>query len=492
MISMANFNEAIMVCSRLVEQGFEGYFVGGFVRDTLIEGISFKFLPMNEKYLKGDIDIATNATPKQVMEVFKDFTVIPVGEKFGTVKIFRPLSEPIEVTTYRSEGLYSDNRHPDTVKFETVLEKDLERRDFTINAIAFEPLLGIFTDPFNGKEDIECKIIRCVGNPNERFKEDPLRMLRMFRFAAKLEFKIELETGLAAHKLASEIQKIPIERVKDELFKILVLSKSYQAINSMQEIGLLKYIIPELDRLVGVKQPSLYHAHDVFGHSLASLQHYLHLNDNPDPLVALVIMLHDNEKLKPNETSPYFPQHEKRSADTFRDIIAPRLKLSNEEIQHGDFLIRHHMDCFQFDNWRNEQPIRRWLSRSIKKENFFRLDDLFYMFNSDIMGSGFWKPENILTVNRIETLVKKIINEKTPLSIKDLALSGQDIMKIMNVTRDEILKNPEKGQIIGKIQKTLLWYIVEVPRDNTKPILESLAKGIYEMGLYEDEDDRLF
>jgi len=326
--------EASAVCRILKDNGFGAYIVGGAVRDAIIG------TPI------ADMDVATNATPKQVIKVFEKggFRVFPVGEKFGTVQVecFQSL---VEVTTYRSEGKYTDKRHPDCVKFETELVKDLERRDFTINAIAYDPVSYEVIDPFDGQKDIENGVIRAVGNPEERFREDPLRMLRMCRFAGKLGFVVESKTLQASRILHKLITEIPMERVKDELFKLLQVENLTFSWNYLKNSRLLHDILPELASLEGVEQPREYHRYDVLTHSFLTAQgipcnEARLLRFRNTPLLRLAGLLHDVGKTKVNPTPPYFPDHIKDGIKIVRKICK-RLKLSNKERVYLEFMVRN-------------------------------------------------------------------------------------------------------------------------------------------------------
>jgi tRNA nucleotidyltransferase/poly(A) polymerase len=494
---MANFDEAKEVCKTLNYFGYESLMVGGFIRDVLIynskhrQDWKYKFtIPKTE--FNSDIDISTNATPEQTTEVFKKlgFTVVPVGEKFGTVKLFAPLSEPIEITTYRSEGRYTDNRHPETVQWETDKNKDLERRDFTINAIAYDPIKDEIIDPFNGKHDIEARIIRCVGVAFDRFTEDPLRILRMFRFHSKLNFRIHGTTIYAAKKAVNFLSNIAMERVKDELFKILKTEYAERTLDLMHLIGVIKVIIPRLHDAGNIAQPIEYHKFDVMHHSFKAVDG-IPMTHAKVELLCFAALLHDIGKEHPNSEPPYFPAHHIRSAEIFVNEIAPMFKLSIEETQYCKFIILHHMDCFSFKSWKGNKPIRRWLA-TLGTENLKHLPDLFLMFKADINATGYFREETLSIVNHMEEKVIYILNEKPCLSIKNLAISGTDIMNIMNISKEDVLKNSSLGVEIGKIQKMLLSFVIDFPEGNEKNLLLETAKTIYDTKAYLIEDSRLF
>ena len=360
------------IIARLEKAGFEAYIVGGCVRDLLME-----------KKPK-DWDITTNARPEQMLKVF------PEGKyenEFGTVLIpakriekqkpngtLSSESDPVaEVTTYRSERGYSDRRHPDKVIFEDKLEKDLERRDFTVNALALNlnkaGLKGSggsyeIIDLFGGRKDIEKKVVRAVGEPADRFKEDALRMMRGIRFASQLGFAIEPKTERAIVKLAGSIKFIANERIRDELKKILESDRAYEGIALLHDTKLLQYIMPELLIGVDVKQDR-HHVYTVFRHNLLSLKYC----PSRDWRVRMAALLHDIGKPKTKKIIngvATFYNHEYAGERITRKILA-RLKFSNEDTEKITNLVRHHMFYYNVDEV-TAASVRR-LIRKVGKEN---------------------------------------------------------------------------------------------------------------------------
>lgn len=430
-----------------------------------------------------DIDIATNATPKEVTKLFqsKGWKVVQKGEVYGTVQVSSAITEPMEVTTYRSEGEYSDKRHPDKVKFEKDLLKDLGRRDFTINAMALDPLtLGPWKaehymfkiiDPFDGKKDIENRLIRAVGDPKERFREDPLRMMRMCRFASRLEFFVEKKTFIASKALHELINEIPIERVKDELMKILQVEYLGFSWSYLKNSKLLKSILPEVYTLKDVSRPKKYHRYNVLDHTFLTVCNI----PREKPLLRLAGMLHDIGKVKRNSNPPpYFPDHVQHGLKLL-DGITKRLKLSNDEWEYVEFMVRHHMDIFNLKSNTSKRAIRRYLSSLGDKVKW--LDDLFILIKSDILATGIAKKEWFEEVAYCKKLLKEMLDEKPPLTKNDLAINGHDLMAL------GISASP----LLGKIQNVLLYEVIDSPNLNTREYLLERAKELGEnsiKGLY--------
>jgi tRNA nucleotidyltransferase/poly(A) polymerase len=443
--------DGIEICEQLQHHGYQALLVGGTVRDLLLN------LPIN------DIDIATDATPQEVMNnLGKDYHVYPLGEKFGTVAINMPNSI-VEITTYRSESDYTDNRHPDKVKFETSIEKDLMRRDFTINAIAFDPINKVFVDPYDGMGDLfKYRTIKTVGNPDERFSEDPLRMMRMVRFSIKFNFPPHGETLLSCTKLAFKINLIPAERIKEELFKILELSDGYFALSMLKGYGLMRHILPEIIVLNGMPQPEEHHDFDVYYHTLTTVNAI----DCHKPLLRFAGLMHDvgKNELESNPP-PYYPAHEHKGAE-IAEVIMNRLKLSTDEREYIHFLIKHHMDAFHHKEMDN-RATRRYLNKvgDVPQQWFI---DLFDLIKADIVGTG--RESNFEVLNQFRDKVTYALDHKTdmPFSRKDLAINGNDLMEM----------GIEPSPRLGKILDVLLQEVIENPVLNTKAHLIRRIKPI--------------
>lgn len=317
------------IINTLQENGYEAYIVGGAVRDSLLER------------KVNDWDITTSANPQEVVNIFENlgYKIIPTGLKHGTVTILIN-SIGYEVTTFRVDGEYEDNRHPKEVKFTSNLREDLKRRDLTINAMAYNDKIGL-VDYFYGLEDLNNKIIRCVGNSKDRFNEDSLRMLRCIRFASQLNFCMEESIKLNIRKLSRNIANVSMERIRDELCKILVSSQPVYGIRNIVELNLMDYIIPELKACVGFEQHNIHHDKDVYGHILSVVENV------PNKLeLRLAALLHDIGKPRcfsiGDNGQGHFYGHQKISADMTKDILK-RLKFDNKTIDKVDKLVYNHM-----------------------------------------------------------------------------------------------------------------------------------------------------
>ena len=433
---------------------FSVHLVGGCVRNILMD------IPVK------DWDLATNATPEQIQELFPDSYY---ENKFGTVRI--PLDtdkkEFAEVTTYRTESKYLDSRHPTEVTWGKTIEEDLSRRDFTCNAIALRlqptihDLTPEFIDPFKGKQDIENKIIRAVGNPEMRFKEDALRLMRAIRFASQLTFTIEKDTWKALQVNATSIQHISWERISDELLKTLESDTPEHGIRLLDDAGILKIIFPELEKGKGLSQerPGRHHVHDVFTHNLLALQH----TPATDPIVRLAVLLHDVGK-------PYVAASDEQGLIIFYNHevvgsrivngITERLRLSKKQREKIFILVRWHM--FSVDDTITDHAIRRFIRR-VGLEN---VSDMIDLRIGDRLGSG-TKTAESWRLKRFKDMIEKELNP--PFSINDLAIDGTDIMRELEI---------KPGRKVGEILKTLF---EEVDLDLSLNTKEHLLKRIKEL-----------
>ena len=436
----------------LEKNNFEAYFVGGSVRNIILN------LPVK------DWDLTTNATPEQILKLFPDGYY---NNDFGTVGI--PLDEKtvVEVTTYRTELGFSNKRHPDKVAWGKTIEEDLSRRDFTINAIALrfpkdkqaEPE---FIDPYDGQTDIKNKIIRTVGAPSERFKEDALRLLRAIRFATVLSFDIDDATGKELVSDAPLIQQISYERIRDELLKILASENPSKGILLLKDAGLLKFIIPELLEGINVSQvrPGRHHTTDVFTHNILSLKYC----PSVDPIVRFATLIHDVGKPKvrgvDNDGLVTFYNHEVAGAKLAYEICE-KLKFSKIERNRVISLIRWHM--FSVDDKITDAAVRRFIRR-IGVEN---VKDLIDLRIGDRLGSGTETAESW----RLKLFKDRIEKELAPaaFSINDLAIDGNDVMKILDI---------KPGREIGEILQKLF---EEIDEDQSKNIKEYLTKRVKEI-----------
>jgi len=322
------------ICHMLQRKGYTAYFAGGCVRDLLL-----KRQPI-------DYDIATNAKPEEVHRLFPNS--IMLWKHFGVVRVLLPEGE-YEVTTFRSDGPYLDGRHPSSVVFSSAQE-DAQRRDFTINALFFDPSTNSIIDYVGGQEDILQGIIRTVGNPHHRFSEDYLRLLRSARFSARFNFKIEENTLNAMKELCHGIHKVSAERIRDELVKILIEGNPYRAFEILDHTSLLGEILPEVSALKGIEQDPEYHPEgDIFNHTLLTLKYI----NNPSPTLAMACLLHDIGKKQTTSFSDRirFPKHEAVGAQMAKQIME-RLRFSRSEIENVAWLIKNHMTLLQYPQMR--------------------------------------------------------------------------------------------------------------------------------------------
>jgi tRNA nucleotidyltransferase (CCA-adding enzyme) len=428
--------------------GFEIYIVGGCVRDSLLNR------PIN------DWDLCTKATPEEMIKVCSAFKLkyIPTGLKHGTLTVVLN-NENYEITTYRLDGDYSDGRHPDKVSFTTSLQEDLARRDFTINALAYN-YEGNLVDYFGGIEDVDKGIIRCVGNADRRFKEDNLRRLRAIRFAAQLGFKIDEETYSNLKLNPESLSLLSIERVKDELSKILLSNNASYGIRELSRLNMLKYIIPELEKCIGFQQHTKYHDKDVFEHTLSVLDNVM-----PKLDLRLSALLHDIAK--PNcfaigeNGQGHFLEHDFQGAIIAREILK-RLRFDNRIIEKVHILVKYHMN--RYDKIKTT-GIKKFINR-IGIEN---LEDLFELQIADIKGSAM-EYQNYENVLELKEKCKKILEEKHPLSIKDLNINGKDLIQL------GFKPNREMGEAL----EYLLGLVLEKPELNLKEKLVELIKIQYD------------
>ena len=347
------------------KHNFQLFLVGGAIRDKLLG---------NENH---DYDFATSATPYEVIKIFP--SVIPVGIEHGTVMVLYKDCQ-FEVTTFRTDGKYSDNRRPDSINFVKNIDEDLKRRDFTINSFAYDLNKKKIIDKFNAKKDLKKKIVKAIGNPDERFTEDALRMVRAVRFAAKLKFDIEEKTLLSIKKNSHLIQNISNERIRDELIKIMQTDKPSIAIEYMRETGLLNYIIPELLAGYEVIQ-NKFHKYDVYYHNLYSCD----AAPKDNYIVRFAALFHDiskpQTKREQDDNENSFYNHEIIGAKIAKTILR-RLKFGNDDINKIVHLIKYHM-FYYTDEW-SDGAVRRFL-KNVGIEN---LSDLFKLRDADRVGNG--------------------------------------------------------------------------------------------------------
>jgi len=419
------------VIQTLKKNGFDAYVVGGSVRDLLME-----------KPTKG-WDMTTRATPEEILSLFPESFY---DNQFGTVgiKIYASSKKhdenekPIdifEITTYRSEKGYTDHRHPDVVQWGKTLEEDLSRRDFTINAIAYDGTTCI--DPYYGQEDIHKKIIRAVGDPEKRFEEDSLRMMRAIRIASQLGFQIEEETKKAIIHKANLLNDISKERIRDEFLKILTSEYSADGILLLKNTGLLEYVIPEFIPTFETEQksPKRHHLYDVGTHSVKAME----ACPSKDPVVRFATLIHDIGKPttfhKDDTGLITFYNHEVAGTKLAR-VIVERLRFSKKDSERILTLIRWHQ--FSVDERQTDSAIRR-IIRRVGKEH---LQDMLALRTGDRLGGGAQE-----TSWRMELFKKRLDDvQKQPFSIKDLKVNGTDVMEILGCR-----PGPVVGTILNKL-----------------------------------------
>jgi putative nucleotidyltransferase with HDIG domain len=460
---LSNLPKTVLHISETLQKaGFTAYIVGGAVRDLLLD------IPCS------DWDFTTNATPEQIQALFPDSFY---DNTFGTVGIAgkhigdeQNPEEVYEITTYRSESAYSDHRRPDMVTWGQTIEDDLKRRDFTVNAMALElvdpaqtPTEVSLIDLYSGQKDVQDKTIRAVGDPNERFQEDALRMMRAIRQGAQLGFAIEQKTLEAIAANSQFIVHISWERVRDELLKLLVSRYAEQGLALLASTGLMQHIIPELLAGQGLDQRG-HHIYDVWTHTIKAVA----ACPSTDPVVRLAVLLHDiakpvtvrTEESANGEVLHTFHSHEVVGARMARDI-ALRLRLPKKDVQRVFTLVRWHM--FVYDKNVTDAYIRRFIRR-VGLEN---IHDMIALREADRVGSG-----SNRTSWRLEEMKERIEEQlHQPFSLKDMAMNGNDLMKDLGM---------QPGPKIGEVLKVMFEEVLQDPEKNTKEWLMEKAKGIVE------------
>jgi tRNA nucleotidyltransferase (CCA-adding enzyme) len=421
-------------------RGFAAYLVGGCVRDDLLGLVPSEW------------DITTAAQPQEVIKLFPK--TIPTGLDYGTVTVMLADGQ-YEVTTFRSDENYVDGRHPLNVRFTDDIHKDLSRRDFTINALARDPETGQLIDDFNGQQDLKDKIIRSVGDPVARFSEDGLRPVRACRFAAKLEFTIEAATFAAIAPTLPIVKKVALERLHDELVKMLGAAKPSLGFELMRSSGLLELILPELAACYGVAQPAAFHNHDVYWHSL----HACDAAPKADPLLRLAALLHDIAKpaCKVAET---FYNHDQAGAALVEKILK-RLKFSGHDSARIANLVANHMFDYT-DKW-SDAAVRRFLRRIGGVAN---VPDLFAVRRADV--AAMIKTNDGAYLRELQTRIDKIVAEENALHVKDLKVDGRDVMQTLSLP---------PGPRVGQILNDLLEKVLDDPGLNERDTLLRLIKA---------------
>lgn len=426
----------LFILNKLRENGFEAYIVGGSVRDKLM-GIE-----------PHDYDITTSARPEEIKKVFQAYKTVLVGEDFGTVGILLD-NTLYEVTTFRIDGAYINNRKPEKVIFSKNLTEDLKRRDFTINAMAMDGD-GSLYDPFNGQDDIKNKIIRAVGDPNERIREDALRMMRAIRFAGRFGFFIEEELFDALSLNASLLKKIAPERIFDEFSKMITGENPSNYLLLMEETGILDVIFPELKRTVGFVQFSPFHDKTLFDHLICVMD-----NVKPDLSLRLAALFHDISKVDTlsigEDGRGHFYGHEVLGADKVEEILK-RYRLPNKTIEKVKILILDHMKV-------HAEMTDKALRRQIKRVGRDNVLDLYDLLIADCMCTRADRDASFI-INR-KNRVKELLDEKEMKTEKFLEINGNDIKSL----------GFSEGKIIGRILRDLEEMVLDDPEKNEKTYL---------------------
>lgn len=421
------------IINTIISHGYDAYLVGGSIRDVL--------LGKDPK----DYDIATSATPEAIVAMFKK--TVPTGIKHGTVEVLTE-DGSFDVTTFRTEEGYIKKRHPESVTFIEDLKEDLKRRDITINALAYNEEKGLI-DPFNGYADLRHRLIRAVGHPVERFKEDALRILRAVRLATVLDFNIEEHTLLSIIEEMDGLRFISVERIREELNNILMSDNPRRGMEMLFDLGLAKYVIPEILPMANFNQYNVHHDRDVLAHTLEVL------NNAPKNLVVrLAALFHDSGKPRSftlgDDGIGHFYGHEKISEEIATECLT-RLKYNNRTIRLVSRLVGLHMVS---PSMHNEVKMKKFLN-SLGPENLPLLIDLK---RADHGGKPDTGDSHLKNLRLFEERMRNIIERNDPLTIKDLAINGNDLKEL----------GFRSGPLIGKILQGLLELVLETPSYNTK------------------------
>lgn len=428
------------VIDRLEQAGYPCYVVGGAVRDWLAGRAPH------------DYDLCTAALPQQTEELFGDSTVIETGLKHGTVSILID-GAMVEVTTFRTEGAYSDGRHPDHVEFVTDIERDLARRDFTVNAMAWSPMYGL-CDPFGGQEDLKKRLLRCVGDPDARLQEDALRILRALRFSAQRGYEIEPLTADALRRNKEGLEKISAERITVELLQIVCGAHVGNVL--MEYSDIIAQILPEIQPMIGFEQHNPYHKYDVWEHTVRALE-----SVRPEPVLRLAMLFHDCGKphayTMDDKGIGHFYGHPKLSCEITKNAVA-RLRLSTQMEQQLLYLVRHHDTPLGH----NAKHVRRKLA--VHGEETFR--QLLAVKKADGVGQS-TTPKNLTELMEIEQLLEQILQKDSCLTRKDLAVNGRDLMEW-----------GASGKEIGFYLSAMLSHVLDAPESNTREQLRELFDSL--------------
>ena len=433
--------EIDLVLGMLEGAGYDAYIVGGCVRDRIIgKAVS-------------DYDVATSATPEEVERVFKDFRVVETGIKHGTVTVISG-EYPVEITTFRVDGDYSDGRHPESVTYTKRIEDDLSRRDFTVNSMACDRR-GNVVDPFGGREDAEKKIIRCTGDPETRFGEDALRIIRALRFSSTLGFEIDRNTAEAIHKMKDDLNKISVERVFSELKKLLCGADVFRVLRDYSDV--VCTLIPEMTPAVGFDHKSRYHCYDVYTHIIKSVEAI-----EPDPVLRLSMLFHDIGKPYVFTEEESGVRHFKGHGDVSERIARERLEALRCD---GETLRLVTLFCKIHD--RPLVPERRPVRRLLSKLSFDELVMLCKISRADSVAHAPEFRERAKTADAVVRIAEEIIRDNECFKLSDLAVDGNDMIAL-----------GLRGHDIGDALKEVLSLVIDEKLPNEKEEIIKYIKGL--------------
>lgn len=447
--------EAVQSIAKILnESGHAAYLVGGCVRD-LLRGMAPK-----------DWDIATDARPEEIQKLFPESVY---ENEFGTVGVKTESAEAslrvIEITTFRKDAAYTDKRHPDAITFADTINDDLARRDFTINAMAWNlatpNAASVVIDPCNGQSDLEAKIIRAVGDPNARFNEDALRLMRAVRFAAQLGFIIEEKTATAIKKHAGLLEMVSKERIRDEFSKLIMTDHAAEGVRKLEDLGLLRYVIPELREGIAMAQ-NLHHIYTVFEHNILALDYTV--KKKYSFAIRLAALLHDVGKPRTKRGEgkyATFYNHEVVGARMTVKIL-DRLRFSKEIVEYVTHLVRWHLFYYNVGEV-SAAGVRRFLAR-IGVET---VDDILRIREADRIGSGVPKAFPY-RLRHLKFMIEKV--RRDPVHPKMLALRGDDVMKLLNI---------EPCPRIGHLLTILLEEVLDDPTKNNHDALAARLKELH-------------
>ena len=456
-ISLPSYIEDI--CAKIREAGFKSFIVGGALRDQLLGDARD---PIDMEW-----DVATSARPEDIRKIFRK--TVPTGIAHGTVTVLVD-DHACEVTTFRQEGDYSDARHPDRVTFLESIEEDLARRDFTVNAMAFDPINGLFVDPYGGEDDLKHRILRAVGKPTARFREDGLRPLRGARFVAVLGFRMEQETFEAMEKTVKSFLMVSAERKRDEIIKITEAKRPSLGWEVLRKANYIKAIFPEMGKMIGTAQGGL-HRYDVWNHSIMACDFCA----DAAWQVKLAALLHDIGKpfaayedkeggkssgAEKNGRVTFYGHEEEGEAIVERWM--ERMRFSGDDTKRVTRLIRHHMINYS-PEW-TDAAVRRFIKRTGED----LLDDMVRLVEADIKARG-TIGESLSLLNELKSRINGQLARNVALVVKDLCVDGRDVMKELDL---------DPGPRVGKILQSLLDSVIENPSLNRREKLLEMVRAM--------------